>query len=978
LLHICLWAAAIARAQEPANSMAASYEGEKVAFVDLVANPHVDLAPLWPLVTQKAGNPYSQDQVNSSIAALANTHRFTNVRTVLTPEPKGLRLTFVLEPVYYLGFIRFSDAAKHFSYVRLLQIVGAASDYANQKPYDKARMPQSEAALQKFLEDNGYFRAQIHGEAVADDTNQIVDITFHVAMGQRARIGRVEIQGTTARESDRLLHSVRSLRARFSRGLLQPGKPYAPPRLKQAVRLMKKTLSGQEYLASKVDQQPPLYDRATNRVAVAFKVETGPRVIVRTTGARLTFLPFLSGKEKRKLIPIYSVAAVDRELVEEGRENLVNYFQKKAYFDASVQAKFERQPGEVSLTYVIDKGKKHKVSSIRIAGNHAISEGDLLAHISVKKTHLWSHGDYNQRLLQSSVTSIEALYHDLGYEDVKVTPHVVDRNSKIGITFQVDEGQQTVVGDISFSGNKSIPEQDLSAGKPFQLHSGSPFSPGKLSSDRNRITVTYLDRGFPRVDVKTQLHRNPQYPNRVDIAYVITEHQMVRISGVLYEGEQRTRMSLLRQTVGLKAEAPLNQKQLLQSETGLYDLGIFDWASVESKKPITGQTEEQAVVKVHEAKRTEITYGVGFEATRRGGNVPTGTVAVPGLPAISVGNNQVAPSQGTYVSPRGSIDFIRHNMRGLGETASISLLASRLDQRSLASYADPHFRRTQWDGLTTLSYERTTENPLFAAQLEDGAFQVERILNQKTNTRLQFRYDFNHTSLSQLLVPELVLTRDRNVKLSTPSISFIRDTRDKPLDAHTGSYATVNLGITPTAFGSSADFNRFFAQYATYKPAHGVVFANSIRLGLAKAFSNSFVPTSQLFFAGGGTTLRGFPIDEAGPQRIVPFCNVLAGNSGCVNITVPVGGRQLFIFNSEVRFPLKIMQALGGAVFYDGGNVYSAVNLNNFVNNYTNTVGIGLRYSTPIGPIRIDFGHNFNPVPGIGANQYFITLGQAF
>jgi outer membrane protein insertion porin family len=156
------------------------------------------------------------------------------------------------------------------------------------------------------------------------------------------------------------------------------------------------------------------------------------------------------------------------------------------------------------------------------------------------------------------------------------------------------------------------------------------------------------------------------------------------------------------------------------------------------------------------------------------------------------------------------------------------------------------------------------------------------------------------------------------------------------------------------------------------------VLANSIRLGLAKAFSGSFVPTSQLYFSGGGTTLRGFPIDEAGPQRIVPFCNVLKNQSGCVNVTVPVGGTQLFILNSEIRFPLPVNKKLGGVIFYDGGNVYSAINFNSFVTNYTNTIGIGLRYSTPIGPVRLDLGHNVNPVPGIDPTQYFITLGQAF
>jgi outer membrane protein assembly factor BamA len=423
----------------------------------------------------------------------------------------------------------------------------------------------------------------------------------------------------------------------------------------------------------------------------------------------------------------------------------------------------------------------------------------------------------------------------------------------------------------------------------------------------------------------------------------------------------------------------MRRQQLLEAESNLYDLGIFDWSSVGPRRPITDQTDESALVKVHEAKRNELTYGFGFEVSHRGGNVPAGSVAIPGGGgSIDLGGNQIASSQSTFASPRGLVEFSRRNMRGLGETASASLLLARLDQRALAAYTQPHFLGSQWQSLSSFSVERNSENPLFTAGLGDLSFQVERLISRKHNTRLQVRYDFNKTNLSNLLVPELVLEQDRHVRLSTFSATLIHDTRDKPLDAHRGTYSTINFGITPTALGSSANFTKLFAQYAYYKPVHSLVFANSIRLGLAAPFAGSFVPTSQLFFSGGGTSLRGFPIDQAGPQRLVPFCNVLEGESGCVNITVPVGGKQLVILNSEARFPLGIIKSLGGVVFYDGGNVYSAINFNNFVANYTNTVGVGLRYSTPIGPVRIDFGRNLNPVPGLNANQYYITVGQAF
>jgi outer membrane protein insertion porin family len=961
-------------AQQSFPAAEAAYQGETVTAIDLVANPHIDVEAFRAVLLQKPDQTYSQDKVEASVAALERTGKFGAVRVSVTPEPRGLRLTFVMEPAYYLGMVEFPEAAKHFSYIRLLQVV----NFSSQDPYDKYLLPGAESALTKFLQENGYFQSQVHAEPHLDDINQLVNVTFRVSLGKRARIGNVEIQGPNTAEAAHIMHSVRSLHARFSGGLLETSKAYTASRISEATTLIKRSLSAQHYLASKIQRQPPRYHPETNRVDLTFDIDLGPVVIVRTTGARLTFLPFMSGRQQKKLIPIYSEGTIDGDLVNEGQQNLIDYFQKKGYFDVKVNTTFDRQPDRVSLTYQIDKGRKHKVAKILFQGNHEISAGDLLAHIPVKKAHILTHGEYSEKLLQTSVKNIQALYHDIGYEDVKVTSEVVDHEPKVDVTFNITEGSQTLVGNVAITGNKSIPSQQLTGKSGLRLRPGVPFSPGKLASDRNQIAAAYLDRGYLNSEVKAAVSRHPDDPHQVDVAYEITENQLVRMRAVLYMGEKHTRMSLLPKTTALKPETPLSQEQLMQSETRLYDLDIFDWASVGPKKPITDQTDADTVVKVHEAKRNDIIYGVGFEVSHRGGNVPSGTVAVPGLRPINVGNRQVAPSQATYASPRGSIEITRRNMRGQAETASFSLLASRLDQRVLGTYADPKFRGTQWNGLTSLSFERTTENPLFAAKLADGAFQLERILNKKTDTRLQFRYDFNHTTLSELLVPELVLPQDRNVKLSTVSSALIRDTRDKPLDAHHGFYGTLNLGITPTAFGSSANFARLFGQYAFYKPVHGMVFANSIRLGLEKAFLGSFVPTSQLFFAGGGTTLRGFPIDEAGPQRIVPFCNVLTGGSGCVNVTVPVGGRQLFVLNSELRFPLKIISPLGGVVFYDGGNVYSAIDFNQFVNNYTHTIGIGLRYATPIGPVRLDFGHRLNAIPGISENQYFITLGQAF
>jgi outer membrane protein assembly factor BamA len=972
---ILLLVAATALAQLAPQAPQAAYEGQNVSSVSLIANPHRDLEPLRPFVTPKQGEPYSDAKIQATAQALQKAGGFPKVEINVVPDITGLRVNFLLEPAYYLGVVDFPGIEKYFSYTRLLQAV----DLPDEDPYDPSRIPLAEGSLTAFLRRNGYFQATVHAESKIDDVHQLVSVNFSVEMGKQARIGSVKIEGPDAPESARLVHAVQTLRARLSGGLLKPGKPYAPERISSATSLMKKTLTRQRRLAASVHENAPQYNAETNRVDVSFKVEVGPVVTVRIVGAKLSAIPFLAGRQMKKLIPIYSEAAIDQDLVDEGQRNLTDYFQKKGYADAKVTANIEKQTDQILVVYQVDRGAKRKVERISFQGSHALSQKELMEHVTVKKSHIWTHGSVSQKLLKQSADNIVALYRDRGYEEAKVSPQVANHESKTDIDFEIEEGRQTIVEDLRVSGNQNFTPQQLTAPKGFELRAGMPYSPRKLTEDRNRISATYLNHGYLNAEVKVQVKPNEADSHRVNVFYTIAEHQMVRINDVVYLGQKQTRLPLIVKTAKIPPETPMKRGELLEAESRLYDLTIFDWSSVGPRKPITDQNNEEVLVKVHEAKRNEITYGFGFEVSHRGGNVPAGTIALPGGGGtIGLGSNQIAPSQSTFASPRGLVEFSRHNMRGLGETASASILASRLDNRVLTTYAQPHFIGSTWSSLTSFSIERNSENPLFTAATGDLSFQVERLISRKNNTRLQLRYDFNKTDLSHLLVPELVLPQDRNVLLSTFSGSLILDKRDKPLDAHRGEFATINLGITPTALGSSANFAKLFGQYAYYRPVHSVVFANSIRVGLAAPFAGSFVPTSQLYFSGGGTSLRGFPIDQAGPQRLVPFCNVLQGQSGCVDVTVPVGGKQLFILNSEARFPLGITKLLGGVVFYDGGNVYSAINLQNFVNNYSNTVGIGLRYSTPIGPIRIDVGRNLNPLPGINPNQYYITIGQAF
>src|ERR1700692_50233 len=564
-----LFLATLSRCQS-ADKASPIYEGQNVGSVDLIGNPHRDLEPLRGVALQKAGEPYSQAKVEASIRALQEAGGFPKVTVTVVPELSGVRVSFLLEPAYYLGIVDFPGAVKAFPYTRLQQV----ANLAGEDPYDPARVALAQQALQEFLKRNGYFQATIQTGSQIDDPHQLVNVVFTVRLGRRATIAGVTIAGVTgagvmgdaantqgvdAGEASLLLRVTRTLRARLTGGLRKSGKPYTPERIKAATALIKGKLSHQRRLASSVQENPPEYNPATNRVDVSFKVELGPIVTVRMTGAKLSVLPFFAGRAMQKLIPIYSERAIDRDLIDEGQQNLIDYFQKKGYFDVAVKINFTRQPDQITLVYEVNRGQKHKVSDILFHGNNQISAPDLLAQVVVKKAHIWNHGSVSQKLLKQSVGNLQALYHDKGYEAVKITSRVIDHEPKLDVAFEIEEGPQTIVGEVSVAGNNNIPQEQLTPAKRLALRAGAPYSPRLLSEDRNRISATYLNRGYLNAEVKASVRRHADDPHRGDVLYSITEHQLVRTGEVVYMGEHQTRRSLIQKTAQLPAEAPMKR-----------------------------------------------------------------------------------------------------------------------------------------------------------------------------------------------------------------------------------------------------------------------------------------------------------------------------------------------------------------------------------------------------------------------------------
>ncbi|HEX4604464.1 MAG TPA: POTRA domain-containing protein, partial [Candidatus Angelobacter sp.] len=958
--------------QIEATTGAISYEGQKVSSVLLAGQPDGNPRKLRAMIAQRTNAPYEQAKVEATLAALRNAG-FNDVEAQVFPAAEGVRVVFVLKPAYYFGVFTFSKAEKVFSYTRLLQ----TANYTKQEPYSQERVEEAESNLLEFFHRSGYFMATVEPKLETDQVHGVVNVTYDINLKRHAKFGNVIIQGVDGTQTRRLAAALHSIRARIKGAYLKPGKTYSLKKVGAATNYLQQQLGAQHFLAGRVKLVSTVYNPETNRTDVTFNVTQGPRIEIKLAGAHIW------ARTQKKLIPIYQENAVDEDLVNEGAQDLTSYFQAKGYFGAKVESRIEKQPSGVTVLYQITKGERGKVESIEFHGNNHFSDKELSTHVPLSKRVpllFLSHGKYSEQLVRKGVKNIEGLYRGAGYSQVKVTPKVVSKDKELQLTFQVNEGVRDVVDALHLEGNKSLTQLQL-APKGMNLEPGKPYSTQLLNKDRDQIMATYLDHGYLSMTLRSTVKHAKDDQHHVQVIYEIDEGPQVHTVSVEPVGSQHTRPEIIARNANIKTGKPLSETALLRGESQLYTLGVFDWASVDTRRPITDGPAADVLIKLHESKRNSIAYGFGFQVINRGGSIPSGTIALPGLPPVGL-PTKFATSQQTFWGPEGSIEYTRRNFRGRAETVTLSVFGGRLDQRASASLANPTFWNTGWSSTITLSGERTSENPIFTARLGGAGWQFQHYLDKNRQKSVIFRYDFRRTSLANIAIPNLVLPEDQNVRLSSLSASFSRDSRDNPLDAHKGIYESFQVDVNPSFLGSSTSFGRFLGQTAYYRSLtsdSSLVWANSLRIGLEHAFGGNHIPISESFFSGGGSTLRGFSLNGAGPQRTVSVC--AASNPGCTEtISVPVGGRQLVILNSELRFPLGasaplVGGTLGGVVFYDGGNVFSSVRINNVVSDLTHTVGFGLRYKTPVGPVRLDIGHLLNAPPGVKTTQLFITLG---
>ncbi|MGP0070696.1 MAG: POTRA domain-containing protein [Bryobacteraceae bacterium] len=958
------------------NAAPNEYEGKPIASVQFdPATQPLTLEQLMAMLPLKIGQPLRGSDLRDAIQRLYQTGEYADIAVDASLAPSGVNIKFLTKPAYFIGYFDVNGVGEPPNDGQLL----VATKLVLGGPYAPSDTTAAVGYIVDLLKRNGFYNAGIEPVTATREPTQEVHIDFHADPGQRAKFDGLVANGNTLRPLDSLINSSGWKRFRGWLGWHE----LTETRLQNGLDNIRSWYPKHDHLLAQVTLENLDYDSESNTVTPVVAIDPGPPVLVRLRGARL------SAGTLRRLLPIYEERALDRDLLEEGSRDLASYFQTQGYFDATADYQMATPPnGEQLIDYHVSLGVRHKLVKLEIHGNHYFDDATIRERMSVIPATLvrYRHGRYSRAALDRDLDAIRNLYRSNGFRNVEVTPRVLDDYNgvpaRIAIFIDITEGSQWFVSKLALQGVSEDFRPDLM----LLLHStqGQPFSDLGIATDRDNVLDYYFNNGYPAAKFDFTAVPSGQ-ADRVDLTFTVTPGARVYVRNVVVDGLQQTRPDVVTDRISVRAGDPLSQSQISDSQRRLYDLGIFSRVDAAIQNPDGDEPTKYVLYSIKEAGRYSMNIGVGAEIGRIGGST----------------TSLDSPAGVTGFAPRFLLGISRLNFFGVGHTMSLQTLVSTLEQRALLTYVAPQFLGNpklslQFSGLLDISHDIRT----FSSRREEASVQLGQKVSRADT--LQYRLTYRDVNIlgTPLISKELIPLLAQPVHILVPSMSFIQDKRDDPIDSHKGTYTSIDLGLALKAFGSQTGFGRVVARNSSYyQLTKDLVLARTTDFGLIERYAgSSVIPLPEEFFAGGAFSNRAFPDFQAGPRD--------------PGTGFPIGGNALFMNTVELRFPL-IGDNLGGAIFNDLGNVYSAVNKISLRFRQENLqdfdyavqgFGFGLRYRTPLGPVRVDFSLSPNSprffgcegsinqlyqcgvkgsnvpqtVQRINVFQFHFSLGQAF
>jgi outer membrane protein insertion porin family len=628
----------------------------------------------------------------------------------------------------------------------------------------------------------------------------------------------------------------------------------------------------------------------------------------------------LQDKIDLKLGSVYNPVEVQR-----AREKMKEHYESEGYFEVQITPDIEKfADGDVKVVFTINEGRQMKIERIVIRGNRGLSDKQIKEAMATQERQYWIlRGTVQRQKLDEDVDRILQLYNDHGYIQARVESHdvTVDRDkARVTINIVVVEGSQHRVASIAFTGVTLMPEGEVR--RQVKLKAEDVFSRSALRESVKAIEELYSNIGRASADINPKLDMQPE--NKIGIIFEINEGPTVYVERINIAGNVRSQDKILRRELQMAEGEIFTLRKLQRSKQRLTNLGYFEKVDV-STAP--GSDKTKIIVNVDVTER------------------PTGLFSIGG---------GFSSSDGLL----GTIDLSQNNFLGRGWQASIKVRAGANLQQGQISFTEPWlFDRPLSTGFDVFSTQRQFVE--YDYRTLGGGVRLSHPFEEFWRWHLGYR--LSQDEILHVKNPDDSFLRDEEGTQVTSLVtgSITRDSRDSVQTPSRGGQFVLSTELA--GLGGDNHFAKTTATLTYFKPIwFGHILSGRAEGGYGFGFGDERLPVFERFYLGGPNSIRSFKSRQISPKD---------------DFGTRIGGTSEVLGNIEYIIPLPFDIRL--AAFFDVGNVYGFKTKFDLTDLHY-AAGGGVRWVSPFGPIRVDYGFNLNQQPGEKAANFHFSVGSPF
>ena len=638
----------------------------------------------------------------------------------------------------------------------------------------------------------------------------------------------------------------------------------------------------------------------------------------------------LSEEKLRALITIKSPDLYDVTVLDRNIEAIRKAYKEAGYYAAKIEPQVEvTELNEANITLNCIEGDEILIDSIRFEGNKAFSAKELKKGMETQERWLLSwmtgRGAYQEEVLNNDLSLLTDRYFDQGYIQVKVhQPQVtmIKDNRYLDILLEIEEGEQYRIGIIDVRGDLLRSREELLT--LLGLPSGDLFSRKKLREGMMKINDLYADEGYAYVNVAPLSKVNPA-ERTVDLTIEIEKGFLVVTRKIEITGNNKTIDKVIRREMQLNEGDKFSATKIKESRRRIQNLGFFEEVKIATEKTdLPGSMDMHVEVK----EKPTGTFSLGF-----------GYSTIDGF----IGQTSVT----------------QDNLFGRGYKGNLSAAYGSKSNTYQVGLLDPHFL----DSDLTLGfdiYKTDRDYTDFSKRAVGGDLKLGVPFNYEVKSFFIYRYEDKEIYDVDADASANIRDQEGFSTLSSIYASLTRDTTDYRMDPSTGNLSSASIEFA--GLGGTEKFIKYELDHRYFFPLiWKFVFSAHGRLGYVQDVNNEPIPIDERYYLGGLSSLRGFKPRKVGPQD--------------ENMDY-IGGTKIGYGNFEITFPLVEESGFKGVIFYDIGNAWAEDE--QYFSDMRHSAGCGIRWMSPLGPLRLEWGKNLNPRDDEPPSDLQFSIGTMF